>query len=98
MLSALEAGPYADNTVVILTSDHGFHMGEKDYIFKNSLWEESTRVPMVVALPDKRNAGRRCESPISLIDMYPSIVDLCGLPATAPSSVPAEVTERRAKG
>ena len=81
VLRALEASPYAKNTIVILTSDHGFHMGEKDYIFKNSLWEESTRVPLVVALPDGGNAGRRCGAPVSLIDMYPSVLDLCGLPA-----------------
>lgn len=79
VLRALEASPHAKNTVVILTSDHGFHMGEKDYIFKNSLWEESTRVPLVVALPGGRNAGRQCDSPVSLIDMYPSVLDLCGL-------------------
>jgi arylsulfatase A-like enzyme len=79
VLRALEAGPHAKNTIVILTSDHGFHMGEKDYIFKNSLWEESTRVPLVVAVPDGRGAGRRCETPVSLIDMYPSVLDLCGL-------------------
>jgi arylsulfatase A-like enzyme len=80
VLRALESGPHARNTIVILTSDHGFHMGEKDYIFKNSLWEESTRVPLVVAMPDGMSAGRRCDAPVSLIDMYPSVLDLCGLP------------------
>lgn len=79
VLAALEASPHAKNTVVILTSDHGFHMGEKDYIFKNSLWEESTRVPLVVAMPEGRGAGKRCETPVSLIDLYPSVLDFCGL-------------------
>ncbi|MBM3744397.1 MAG: sulfatase [Acidobacteria bacterium] len=81
VLDALERSPHARNTIVILTSDHGFHMGEKDYIFKNSLWEESTRVPLVIDAPELRRRGARCDHPVSLIDMYPTIADLCGLPA-----------------
>lgn len=81
VLNALERSPYARDTVVILTSDHGFHMGEKDYIFKNSLWEESTRVPLVIDTPGMSGGGARCDQPVSLIDMYPTIADLCGLPA-----------------
>ena len=80
VLDALERSPHAGNTIVILTSDHGFHMGEKDYIFKNSLWEESTRIPLVIDAPGFNRSGARCDHPVSLIDMYPTLVELCGLP------------------
>ena len=48
VLDALDRGPYADDTVVVLFSDHGYHIGEKNRVSKHSLWEESTRVPLVV--------------------------------------------------
>jgi arylsulfatase A-like enzyme len=81
VLDALERSPHARNSIVILTSDHGFHLGEKDYIFKNSLWEESTRVPLVIDAPGITRDAAPCDHPVSLIDMYPTIADLCGLPA-----------------
>jgi len=66
------------NTVVILFSDHGYHIGEKDRVSKHSLWEESTRVPMIIA------GGGVCpgvsEVPVGLIDIYPTLIDFCGLP------------------
>lgn len=80
ILDALERSPYANDTIIILTSDHGFHMGEKDWLFKNSLWEESTRVPLVVIAPGVTKPYRQCDHPVSLIDMYPTLIDLCGLP------------------
>jgi arylsulfatase A-like enzyme len=79
VLDALEQSKYAKNTIVIVTSDHGFHMGEKDQIFKRSVWEESTRVPMIIRMPDGRNKGQECLHPVGLIDLYPTLVDLCGL-------------------
>ena len=79
VLAALEASPYAKNTIVIVTSDHGFHMGEKDYLFKDSAWEESCRVPLVVYAPGVTQPGTRCNHPVSLIDLYPTLIDLCGL-------------------
>jgi len=79
ILDALEKGPYADNTIVIFTSDHGYHMGEKDNLFKLTVWEESTRVPLVVSAPGITRPGTECDKPISLIDMYPTLIDLCGL-------------------
>jgi iduronate 2-sulfatase len=54
-------------------------MGQKDYLYKNSLWQESTRVPLVVYAPGLTKPGR-CDKPVSLIDLYPTLVDLCGLP------------------
>jgi arylsulfatase A-like enzyme len=80
VLDALEESPYKDNTIIILTSDHGFHMGEKDWIFKHTVWEEATRVPFIVVDPRNRNRGMECKQAISLIDIYPSVVDFCGLP------------------
>lgn len=79
VLAALEKSPYAKNTIVIVTSDHGFHMGEKDYLFKDSAWEESCRIPLVVYAPGVSQPGTECEHPVSLIDLYPTLIDLCGL-------------------
>lgn len=79
-IQVIDQSKFKDNTIVILFSDHGYNMGEKDYLFKNSLWEESTRVPFIIRHPVyKDNAGRKVQHPISLIDVYPTIVDLCGL-------------------
>jgi iduronate 2-sulfatase len=80
ILDALDASPYADNTLIVLWSDHGQHLGEKKHWRKMCLWEESTRVPLMWVLPDGRNAGSRCARPVSLLDVYPTIVDLLGLP------------------
>ena len=79
VLDALDQSQYADNTIVVVTSDHGFHMGEKDQIFKMTVWEESTRVPLIIRMPDGRNRGKECGHPVGLIDLYPTLVDLCGL-------------------
>ena len=78
VMRALDESKFKDNTTVILFSDHGYNMGEKDYLFKNSLWEESTHVPFIIRHPDyMHQAGKSVEHPISLIDVYPTIVDLC---------------------
>jgi arylsulfatase A-like enzyme len=52
VIQAVKSSRYADNTIIILTSDHGWQMGEKSYLFKNSAWEESCRVPLVISTPD----------------------------------------------
>ena len=80
VLDALEKSAYAENTVIVFTSDHGFHLGEKSYNFKLTNWEESTRVPFIVAAPKITSKGAKCEHPVSLIDIYPSLIDLCSLP------------------
>jgi arylsulfatase A-like enzyme len=79
ILDALEASPYADNTLVVFTSDHGYHMGEKDYVFKYSPWEESIRVPLVAAGPGVAK-NQECNTPVSLVDLYPTLMDFAGLP------------------
>jgi arylsulfatase A-like enzyme len=79
VVDAVDKSPFKDNTIIVVTSDHGWNMGEKDYLFKNSLWEESTRVPLIIRAPGVSRAGAIAEHPVSLIDIYPSLVDLCGL-------------------
>jgi arylsulfatase A-like enzyme len=82
VLRALEQSDYADNTVIVLFSDHGYHLGEKNRVSKHSLWEEATRVPMVIVRPRDTHA-RSCNQPVGLIDLYPTLTDLCGLPPVA---------------
>ncbi len=80
LIEALDASPYADNTVVILTSDHGYEWGEKEALSKNTLWENSTRVPLLIRVPGlESNSGKQVDSPVSLVDLYPTIRDLCDL-------------------
>ncbi len=79
VVEAVDNSPFKDNTIIVVTSDHGWNMGEKDYLFKNSLWEESTRVPLVIRAPGVAVPGGIAEHPVSLIDIYPTLNDLCGL-------------------
>jgi len=79
VVDAVDAGPFRDNTIILLTSDHGYNLGEKDYLFKNSLWEESGRVPLIVRAPGVGKPGAKVEHPVSLIDIFPTLADLCGL-------------------
>ena len=79
VLSALKSSPHANNTVIVLWSDHGFHLGEKQHWAKRTLWEESTRVPLLFAGPGIE-PGKACPEPASLIDIYPTLVELCKLP------------------
>src|SRR5690606_6990942 len=61
-------------------SDHGFHLGEKDHIEKFALWEKSTHVPLIVVAPGVTSAGSRCQRPVDLTALYPTLLQLCGLP------------------
>ncbi len=79
LLDALDRTGDADNTVVVLWSDHGMHIGEKENWEKFTLWEESTRVPLIFAGPGVTPG--RCVRPASLLDVYPTLVELCGLHA-----------------
>lgn len=80
VLDALDAGPHRDDTLVVLWSDHGFHLGEKEHFGKTTLWERSTRVPLIVAGPGVRG-GVVCQRPVSLLDVYPTLLAAAGLPA-----------------
>lgn len=79
ILTALESSAYSDNTIVVLWSDHGWHLGEKRITGKNTLWDRSTRVPLIFAGPGIV-AGGRCVEPAELLDIYPTLSDLCQLP------------------
>lgn len=83
LLEALERSAYAKNTVVVLWSDNGWHLGEKRHWHKTTLWQRSTHVPLVFAGPGVAEAGTARKMPVSLLDIYPTLVDLCGLPKKA---------------
>jgi len=80
VLAALDSSRHAKNTVIVLFSDHGWHLGEKQRWAKRSLWEDSTRVPLIVAAPNVK-PDRRSDRPVGLIDIYPTLLDLCRLKA-----------------
>ncbi|MCP5111821.1 MAG: sulfatase, partial [bacterium] len=79
LLDALDASPYRDNTIIVYWSDHGWHLGEKNHIHKGTLWEEATKVPFIMRAPGVAPAGVRCSRPVGLIDIYPTLIELCGL-------------------
>ncbi len=78
VIEALNNSSFAENTVVVFTSDHGWQMGEKEYLFKNSPWEESARIPFIVRTPEMEK-GKIIDQPVGLIDLFPTLVDYCGL-------------------
>lgn len=79
VLDALEASGEASNTVIVAWGDNGWHLGEKEITGKNSLWERSTHVPLMFSGPGVAKSAR-CTRPAELLDLYPTLVDLCGLP------------------
>lgn len=79
VLDALRDSGRADNTIIVLWSDHGFHLGEKQITGKNTLWERSARVPLIFA-GNGIAGGGRCAQPAELLDIYPTLIELCGLP------------------
>ncbi len=81
LLSAVKASGQSERTIVVLWSDHGWHLGEKNHWHKMTLWEEATRVPLIFVAPGVTAPGGRCSSPASLIDLFPTLNKLCGLPA-----------------
>lgn len=81
VLDALQRSPYARNTVVVLWADNGFHLGEKLHLEKLTLWEEAGRTPLIISAPGLSRHGRRCSHPVSLLDIFPTLVELCGLRA-----------------
>jgi len=80
VLDALDQGPNKDNTIIVLWSDHGWHLGEKLHWRKFTLWEEATRNVFMISVPGVTKPGSKCARGVSLIDIYPTLVDLCGLP------------------
>lgn len=78
LLDALDAGPFAGSTFIVLWSDHGYHMGEKGRFAKQSIWERSSRVPLIIAGPGVPE-GQTCGAPVQLLDIYPTLLELLGL-------------------
>ncbi|MHC4424521.1 MAG: sulfatase-like hydrolase/transferase [Planctomycetota bacterium] len=81
VINALDKSAFADNTVIILWSDHGWHLGEKLHWRKFSLWEEATHNVLMVVAPGVTQRGQRCSRPVTMLDIYPTLIDLCNLPA-----------------
>ena len=79
ILDALAQSPHADNTIIVVTSDHGYHLGDKRFVGKFTLWEESTRVPLIFTGPGIAK-GLAVDAPVSLIDLFPTLNDLAGIP------------------
>lgn len=79
VLKALEKSEYADNTVVVLWTDHGYHVGEKNRFAKQAIWEEATHVNLIFAGKGIERTGT-CSEPVQLLDIYPTLTKLAGLP------------------
>lgn len=87
VLNALEESPHAENTIVVLWSDHGYRLGEKNTFAKVALWNRATISPLIFAGPGvPRN--KRVDAPVELFSIYPTLTDLAGLPA--PPNIEAE--------
>ena len=83
LIEALRKSPYSDNTIIVLWGDHGWHLGEKQAWRKMTLWERGTRTPLIIKLPGKHKP-MLIDKPVSLQDLYPTLVDLCALKLNQP--------------
>ena len=79
VVNAIDNSRFKDNTIIVFVSDHGWTMGEKNHVYKNSLWEESTRVPLTIRAPGVTKPNSKVNHPVSLIDVYPTLLELAGL-------------------
>lgn len=80
VLDALENSPYKDNTIVVLMSDHGFHLGEKSHWQKGTLWEEATNCLLMFKVPGVTKPYQVCDRTVTLQDIYPTLIELAGIP------------------
>ncbi len=78
VLDALEATGLDQNTIVVFTSDHGYHMGEHGYYQKTTLFQNATHVPLIISFPGMKTAGRVAAGPVEMVDFYPTLVELAG--------------------
>ena len=78
VLDALDKGPHEKNTIIVLFSDHGYHLGEKQRWSKFSLWERTTHVPLIISVPN--GIKGKTNKPVELLSLYPTLIDLCELP------------------
>jgi arylsulfatase A-like enzyme len=80
LLDKLDSTGQTENTIIILWADHGYHLGDKESCVKFTLWEKANRVPFLIVAPGVTKPGSRCDRPVSLIDIYPTLVELASLP------------------
>ncbi len=91
LLDALDRLGIRDETIVIFISDHGYNLGEHDCWGKGGLWEGEARIPMIISHPGyKNNHGNTCENIVELIDLYPTLIELCGLSDKQPDILQGE--------
>ena len=79
VLNALERLGLRENTVIVLWGDHGWHLGEKGMWAKGTLFDVSARAPLIIVDPRKKTSGQVCPRTVEFVDLYPTLVDLCGL-------------------
>ncbi len=79
LLDALDYTGQRDNTIIVFFSDHGFNLGEHTSWQKDSLWDDSVRVPLIISVPEMKHAGARCQAVVELNDLFPTLADLAGL-------------------
>lgn len=80
LLDALEDSEHSDNTIVVVWGDHGWHLGEKQHWRKHALWDVTTRTTLIMAGPEPIRKNQLCHRPVSLIDIYPTLLELTGVP------------------
>jgi arylsulfatase A-like enzyme len=83
LIDALDRSPHRDDTIVVLFSDHGWHLGEKHHWRKQTLWEEATRVPFLWVVPGATKPDTMCDRTVDLMSVYPTLMELAGLPIPA---------------
>src|SRR5215204_3848268 len=77
LMDALDKSQYKQNTIIVFFGDHGWHLGEKEHWRKFALWEEATRVPLIIVAPGIAKPNSACQRTVNLMDIYPTLISLC---------------------